>query len=153
MRIILTFAVFMTFAFWMTSYADPTAKKAARLANEHAIRSGSPFRWEIQPEQTPHGGAILRRVMIGSPGVTAADAVLKRDVLANIKNNEGETTNRQSEEPKEIRIVSQTAVSSTEIWVFDGLEKDIVYVVKFQAGDAGGTTMEITGPWSSRVAE
>lgn len=123
--------------------AGTTARNAVGLLNEQAIESGSPYRWESEQVD---GGSIFRKVLTGEPGQTLADETLRRDIIAEIAAS-GANGPGPADRPKEIRVVSQSILGAEEIWVFEGPDGDLVYVVILQTSNDGGTDLNISGPW------
>jgi hypothetical protein len=142
-KLLTTLTILIATSLLLNACANTTVINAAKIANENASKSGSPYRWETQQVS---GGTALTRTLIGAPGITSADEVVERDVIAAIEKSSEDVSHKLTQ-PKEVRIVAKTTVNSTEVWVFDGPDKDFVYVVKLQTSGSGGTDIEITGPW------
>lgn len=121
--------------------ASSEIHQAARLANEEAAASGSPFRWEARDV---NGDAVLRRIMIDLPvGGTSADAQLQQDILGLLAKAE-RAQNRPAPAVTEIRILPK----GREVWVLKSAAPDeaIAYIVALRPASQGGTDIVLTGP-------
>ncbi|MEL7476198.1 MAG: hypothetical protein AAGJ55_08200 [Cyanobacteria bacterium J06555_12] len=143
MNLGLRLAVPLAAMFLLGACASQSASNAVNLMNQELIQSGSPYRW--QTEQVS-GGTAMTKLLIGTPGNTAADEVLQRDIISQLAAVDASGV-ASSDRPKEIRIISRTDVAAEEVWVFDGGEKDLVFVIILHSSDAGGTDIKGTGPW------
>lgn len=121
--------------------ASADLRQAARIANEEAVASGSPFRWETHEVR---GDTVLRRIMIDLPaGGTSADAQLQQDILALITKAE-RTQSRPAPAVTEIRILPK----GREVWVLKSATpgEAIAYIVALRPASRGGTDIVLTGP-------
>ena len=121
--------------------ASSEVRQAARLANEEAAASGSPFRWETKEE---NGNAVLRRIMIDLPaGGTSADAQLQHDILTLLTKAE-RTQNRPAPVVTGIRNLPK----GREVWVLKSTDagEAIAYIVALRPASQGGTDIVLTGP-------
>jgi hypothetical protein len=124
-----------------TGCASSDLRQAARLANEEAAASGSPFRWE--PREV-RGDTVLRRIMLDLPAAgTSADAQLQQDILALITKAE-RTQGRPAPAVTEIRNLPK----GREVWVLKSAAPDeaIAYIVALRPASQGGTDIVLTGP-------
>lgn len=134
-----------TLGLLLTACADPTMTNTLTMLNEEAIQSGNPYRWESAP--IDGNASTAHRTLIGTRGKSAADPVLKEDILAAIGLSGQQQSAPAANQLKEVRIVAQTASSSTEVWVFDGQGDPTAYMVTLTASQDGGTDIQVTGPW------
>jgi len=121
--------------------ASSDIRQAARIANEEAAASGSPFRWEAREVQ---GDTVLRLIMIDLPAVgTSADAQLQQDILALLTKAE-RAQNRPAPAVTGIRILP----NGREVWVLKSANADeaIAYIVALRPASQGGTDIVLTGP-------
>ncbi|ORJ57691.1 hypothetical protein [Geothermobacter hydrogeniphilus] len=123
---------------------NATANLAMRNANRIAADAGSPFRMEKVAENDQ--GVIVRRTIIGTPGPTAADEVLAKDIAIRIKSMEQEKHQKIPLKLTEFRQVSAENGRFVEAWVFDRGQDTVVYMVSMiAAGD--GVDFKVSGPW------
>ena len=121
--------------------ASSDLHQAARLANEEAAASGSPFRWEPRKVQ---GDTVLRRIMIDLPaGGTSADAQLQQDILALLAKAE-----RAQNRPVPVVTEIRNLPKGREVWVLKSATpgEAIAYIVALRPASQGGTDIVLTGP-------
>ena len=128
-----------TAAFTLSGCGSSTAINAARLANQDAKASGSPFRWEAKEVK---GGAIMTRVMIDLPlGPSKADNILWRDILQQIAAVE---SSKQRPAPEVDKVHHMN--DGREVWVLKHPTAGIAYVITMKPSAKGGTDLAINGP-------
>ncbi len=121
--------------------ANSEASYAIKRANREAIANGSPFRLHAE---TVNGATVFVRTMLDVPhGPTAADSVLKTDILALIKKAEG---SQRRGEPKieDTRILPD----GREVWLLKNkaIGQGVAYVITLNPTSVGGTTILMDGP-------
>lgn len=124
--------------------AGSTEKNTARVLNETAEESGSPYRWSYQGSE---GEGELVQTLIGARSQTMADEKTMTDVMRRVVKLEDHGIADLDARPREVRVVSRTETSSSEVWVFDGPVNDIVYMVNLQRTASGRMDISVTGPW------
>ena len=113
-------------------------------ANKIAASDGSPYRWE---HKSVNGGEVLTKVLIGVPAPTSADAELESFTRKKISLASKEIQISEDQNPVEIRLVSASDSHVQEVWVYEVSEKRVAFLVTFQPSKAGGTDINISGPW------
>lgn len=124
---------------------NSTVKNAARMANEGAEKSGSSYRWVV--EEHDSRTAIVDKQLIGTPAPTAADQVLKKDVLTAIEKLEVQSGATGQPKLIETRRVSIGSDAVTEVWVVSRDVKNVAYTVTMRPSPNGGVDLSISGPW------
>jgi hypothetical protein len=123
---------------------DPA--ETVKRANASLEESGAPFRWEH--EDAGEGDAVIRRVLIGTPAPSAADAQLQGDVRALIGRAEAMKGRSADVHIVETRALPPEGASVREAWVVDaGKDGHQAYLIVFTPSASGGTEISLSGPW------
>ena len=110
----------------------------AREQNRAAELSGSPFRWKVQDAVS---GTVMTRVMIDLPlGKTKADAVMKKDIIAQIEKLEL-SNHRATPEVEEVCLLPD----GREVWILKS-PVGIAYIVSIPPAPQGSADFSISGP-------
>lgn len=122
--------------------AESAAEKTLRETTTE--KPGSPYHWVSEHAE---GGTILERVLIGTPGPTVADDIVKADILRNIGAYEEKNGGTATPEVVEVRQLPKSKDEYNEVWVISRGGQPIAYTVSLKRSPQGGVDLHIQGPW------
>ena len=120
---------------------NPTLTNAMRKLNNEAVRSDSFLRYRI----TESGNGI-ESYDISTPAATAANAVLKEDVMKAISSSEVEGSDGSPPKLLESRYFKAVPNGVQEVWVVKQGGKELRYLVEMVSSPNGGTDIRVEGP-------